>query len=113
LAAPKAFSDRFAGSLAQQNGTGGSLLSVLGTGTGTHRVLLRIDLVSTDGQSISNTALQLEDLASHTVCRGTVSSMSAAGFKGSCAFTSGDSRTVAAVWRLTGRHLAGTISLRV
>ena len=113
LAAPKAFSDRFAGSLAQQNGTGGSLLSVLGTGTGTRRVLLRIDLVSTDGQSISNTALQLEDLASRSVCRGTVSSMSSAGFKGSCAFTSGDSRTVAAVWRLTGRHLAGTISLRV
>jgi DMSO/TMAO reductase YedYZ heme-binding membrane subunit len=112
LTAPKAFSDRFTGSLAQQNGVGGSLLSVTGTGTGGRRVLLRIDLLSTDGQSISNTALQLEDVASRTVCQGTVSSVSSAGFRGSCAFTTGESRSIAADWRLTGRHLAGTISLR-
>ena len=112
LTAPSAFSDRFTGSLAQRNGTGGSLLSVIGTGTGSRRVLLRIDLLSTDGQSISNTALQLEDVATRTVCQGTVSSMSAAGFKGRCAVTTGTSRSIAAVWRLTGKHLAGTINLR-
>ena len=110
--APKAFSDRFSGSLAQQNGVGGSLLSVIGTGTGSRRVLLRIDLLSTDGQSISNTALQLEDVATRTVCQGTVSRVNSAGFTGSCAFTTGNSRSITAVWRLTGRHLAGTISLR-
>ena len=108
-ATPRAFSDSFAGSIAQRDYTGGSLLSVVGNGTGARRVLVRVDLVTTDGQSISDTALQLKDLVGGSVCSGTVSNVGSAGFNGSCSFPDGSSRTVAAVWRLTGRHVAGSI----
>jgi methionine sulfoxide reductase heme-binding subunit len=110
--APTAFSDRFAGTLAQRNGAGGALLSVVGTGTGARRALLRIDLVTTDGQSIANNVLQLQDLASKLVCRGTVSRIGSTGFRGSCSFADGSSRTVTGVWQLTSNHFAGSIAVK-
>jgi hypothetical protein len=111
VAPARAFSDTFSGSLTQVNGAGGSLLSVVGNGTGARPVLVRIDLVSTDGRSISDTALQLEDVASRSVCSGTVTSVGSTGFKGSCAFSGGSARAVAAVWRVTNGHGAGSLSV--
>ena len=113
VAAPASFTGSFSGSLAQRDGVGGSMLSVVGRASGTRRMLVRIDLVSTGGDGfISDTALQLEDVRTGSVCLGTVSRVGRTGFSGSCSFAGGASRTVAATWRLTGRHVAGSLSVK-
>jgi len=105
------FTDSFGGSLTRIDGAAGSMLSVLGRGTGTRAVLLRIDLVTSDGQSISGTALQLEDITSGSICTGTISSVNAGGFAGACRFTDGSSRAVSGVWRLSAGQLSGSLSV--
>ncbi len=108
-AAPVAFADAFTGSMSQQTGAAGELLSVVGRGTGRDPVLVRIDLVSPDGQTVTDTALQLENVASGAICRGTVSAIGAGGFSGSCSYTSGSARTVAGNWQLAGQTVTGNL----
>jgi hypothetical protein len=110
-AGPTSFSEGFAGSLSRQASVGGSMLSILGRGTGVDPVLLRIDLVSTDGRSISDTALQVEDTANGLICSGTVSNIGDTGFSGTCSFPTGTPRSVRATWQLADENLSGNLSL--
>jgi hypothetical protein len=111
VAPPATFVDTFSGSLAQQEGPGGSLLSIIGSTTGSRRLLLRVDLVSTEGRSISNTALQLKDITSGYVCSGTVSTLTTTGFTGTCSFSGDNIRTVVVSWRLSGQRVTGTLKV--
>lgn len=109
---PVRLAERFAGSLSQSQGTSGArLLSIVGRGAGSRPVLVRIDLLSPDGDTFSASALQLEDLASGSICTGTVSSIGDSGFTGSCAFASGAARTVVAIWQLEADRLRGSLDL--
>jgi len=108
---PSSFSDSFSGSLSRENGAAGTMLSINGHGTGSAPVLVRIDLVTTDGSSISDTSLQLEDSANGSICTGTVSNIGATGFNGSCSLPTGTSRTVDATWQLDADDLTGTLNL--
>lgn len=110
-ALPNSISDSFSGTLVRENGATGSMLSVIGRGAGATPVLLRIDLVSTDGRSIGDTALQLEDAANGTICTGSVTGIGDTGFTGSCTFPTGSARTVAATWQLGTDTVNGTLTL--
>ena len=61
-APPVALTDSFTGRLVQTPGAAAELLSVTGRGAGSRALLVRIDLVSPDDDSITDTALQLEDV---------------------------------------------------
>jgi hypothetical protein len=109
-AAPVSFADSFAGTLAQRSGATAELLSITGRGTGSRAVVVRIDLVSPDGDSITGTALQLEDIRTGAICAGTVSQIGADGFRGTCDFGS-SARSVAATWRLDSGQISGRLTL--
>ena len=109
---PRAISESFRGSISQQAGASGVLVSIAAHGTGRRPVLLRLDLVSLDGQSIADTALQFKDMKSGSLCRGTVTSFQATRFSGTCSFPGGSIRTLSASWQMTAdRQLAGTLDL--
>ena len=112
-ATPTAFADSFTGSVAQQDGAAGSLVSVIGSGKGGRSVLLRLDAVTPDGETITSTALQLRDLKSGAICSGSVSQLAASGFTGRCSFSGGGSRTVVSAWTITGRHVSGSLDLKL
>jgi len=104
--------DAFAGSVTQQNGSSAALVSVLGHGTGTRALAVRIDLVTADGQTIDNSSLQVKDVKSGSVCTGTIASIGASGFSGSCSFPGGSSRPVSGTWALASdRSVSGRVSL--
>jgi hypothetical protein len=104
--------DAFAGSVTQQNGSSAALVSVLGRGTGTRALAVRIDLVTADGQSIDSSSLQVKDVTSGSICTGTVASIGASGFSGSCSFPGGASRSVSGTWQLASdRTVSGRVSL--
>jgi hypothetical protein len=108
---PSSFSDSFSGSLSRENGTVGAMLSIEGHGTGSTPLLVRIDLVTTDGRSISDSSLQLEDSANGSICTGTVSNIGDSGFNGSCNLPTGTPRTVAGTWQLDADTVSGTLRL--
>jgi hypothetical protein len=87
------------------------MLSIEGHGTGSTPLLVRIDLVTTDGRSISDSSLQLEDSANGSVCTGTVSNIGDSGFNGSCNLPTGTPRTVAGTWQLDADTVSGTLRL--
>jgi methionine sulfoxide reductase heme-binding subunit len=108
---PGRVSDTFAGSVEQQQGPGGALVSVVGRGTGQRRLLVRIDLVTPDGSRIADTALQVRDVVSGTLCTGTVTAVGGGGFAGSCSFPGGAARTVSGAWSVSGRSVSGRLTL--
>jgi sulfoxide reductase heme-binding subunit YedZ len=108
---PGAFAETFNGSLSQQAGAGGAMLSIIGRGSGARQVLVRIDLVSPDSRSITGTALQLKDTKTGSICSGTISAIGARGFAGTCTFTTGSARTVAATWELNAGHVTGNLTV--
>jgi methionine sulfoxide reductase heme-binding subunit len=108
---PGRVSESFSGSLEQQQGPGGALVSVVGNGSGQRRLLVRIDLVTPDGEQILDTALQVRDVASGALCTGTVTTVDRSGFEGSCAFPGGPVRTVSGAWRVAGRSVSGRLTL--
>jgi hypothetical protein len=112
VATPQRFSDGFSGSLTQRDGADGALVSIVGDGRGARRVLVRLDLVTPDGETITDTALQLKDLSSGSVCSGAISSFDSSGFTGTCTFDGGSPRTVSAAWRISGSRVTGNLSLR-
>jgi sulfoxide reductase heme-binding subunit YedZ len=109
--APGRVSDTFSGSVQQRQGPGGALVSVVGTGTGRRRLLVRIDLVTPDGEQILDTALQVRDVVSGALCTGTVTTVDGSGFEGSCAFPGGPVRTVSGSWRVSNRSVSGRVTL--
>jgi hypothetical protein len=109
---PASLTDSFTGAITQQNGASAALVSVIGTGTGSRPVALRIDLVTADGQTIDSSSLQVKDVASGSICKGTVASVGASGFSGSCTFGSGGTRTVTGTWQLADdRTVSGDVSI--
>jgi len=109
---PSAFADSFSGSVQQRQGSEAALVSVVGRGSGSRPVLVRIDLVTDDGETITDTSLQVRDLTTGTVCSGTVSSAGADGFSGTCTFPGGTSRSVSGTWQISGRSVQGSLRLR-
>ncbi|HYA09217.1 MAG TPA: hypothetical protein VEG24_06470, partial [Gaiellaceae bacterium] len=104
--------DAFAGSVTQQNGSSAALVSVLGRGTGSRSLAVRIDLVTADGQTIGSSALQVKDVTSGSICTGTIDSIDSSGFSGSCSFPGGGSRSVSGTWQLASdRSVSGRVSL--
>ncbi len=108
---PGRVSDSFAGSVEQQQGPGGALVSVVGRGAGQRRLVVRIDLVTPDGEQIANTALQVKDAVSGALCTGTVTTVDGSGFEGTCSFPGGAVRAVSGTWRVTGRSVSGALRL--
>jgi hypothetical protein len=109
---PASLTDTFTGAITQQNGASAALVSVIGTGTGSRPVALRIDLVTADGQTIDSSSLQVKDVATGSICKGTVASVGASGFSGSCTFGSGGSRTVTGTWQLADdRTVSGDVRI--
>ena len=111
-AVPTSLTDRFTGAVTQQNGASAALVSVIGTGTGSRPVAVRIDLVTADGQTIDSSSLQVKDVATGSICKGTVASVGASGFSGSCTFGSGGTRKVTGTWQLAeDRTVSGDVSI--
>jgi hypothetical protein len=109
---PRSVSDTFTGAITQQDGASAALVSVIGTGTGSRPVAVRIDLVTADGQTIDSSSLQVKDVTTGSVCKGTVASVGASGFSGSCTFGSGGTRNVTGTWQLAeDRTVSGNVSL--
>ena len=112
-AVPSSFDVSFAGSISQLQGSSGSLLSVVGKGTGAREIALRIDLASTDGTTYSGTSLQLEDGPTGSTCTGAIGTIGNEGFSGTCRFPDGSSRTVTGTWTVTGgRRVTGSVAMR-
>jgi len=109
---PSSVSDSFTGAITQQNGASAALVSVIGTGTGSRPVAVRIDLVTADGQTIDSSSLQVKDEATGSICKGTVASVGASGFSGTCTFGSGATRNVTGTWQLAeDRTVTGDVSI--
>jgi len=107
-----AVTDTFAGSVTQESGSSAALVSVLGRGTGSRSLAVRIDLVTADGQTIDDSSLQVKDVTSGSICTGTVASIDSSGFSGSCSFPGGGSRSVSGTWQLASdRSVSGRVSL--
>jgi hypothetical protein len=103
--------DSFSGSVRQQQGSSGALVSVVGDASGARRLALRIDLVTPDGREITDTALQVRDLVSGALCSGTVSRVGGGGFSGTCRFPGGASRAVSGDWSVAGSAVSGRLTL--
>jgi hypothetical protein len=111
-AVPASLTDSFTGAITQQDGASAALVSVVGTGTGTRPVAVRIDLVTGDGQTIDSSSLQVKDVATGSICKGTIASVGASGFSGSCTFGGGAARSVTGTWRLAeDRTVSGDVSI--
>jgi sulfoxide reductase heme-binding subunit YedZ len=103
--------DSFSGSVSQEQGAGGALVSVVGNGSGERDLAVRIDLVTPDGRQITDTALQVRDLVSGALCSGTVTRVGGGGFSGACRFPGGTSRTVSGDWSVAGSSVSGRVTL--
>lgn len=110
-ALPGAVSDAFAGSVQQQNGAGGALVSIVGSGTGGRALRLRLDVVTPDGQTMTDTSLQVQDVKTGQVCTGSITNVSGTGFVGTCGFPGGATRTVTGTWQLTQQSAVGRVRL--
>ena len=109
-APPASLSASFSGSVEQRRGSAGALVSVVGKGSGARSVLLRIDIAALDDRT-TDTSLQLEDVASGTICKGTVTALNGSGFSGTCAFPGGPTRSVGGDWQVSGNSVSGRVRL--
>jgi methionine sulfoxide reductase heme-binding subunit len=106
------FSERLDGRISEVTGVTRGIVSMVGEGAGTQRVLVRADLLVQPGH-IERTAFQMEYLPSGTRCAGTVTRAESFGFDAVCRLPNGVRRFVRAQWQGTGANrLAGTISAR-
>ena len=106
------FSERLDGRISEVTGVTRGIVSMVGEGTGSQRVLVRADLLVQPGH-IERTAFQMEYLPSGTRCTGTVTRAESFGFDAVCRLPNGVRRFVRAQWQGTGAtRIAGTISAR-
>ena len=108
---PATISQSFSGSVSQQQGQSGVLVTVAARGAGRPPLRLRLDLVSLDGQSIADTSLQLQDATTGAVCGGTLTAFGPSGFSGTCSLADGSTRTVSATWQVDGQQVTGQLDL--
>jgi methionine sulfoxide reductase heme-binding subunit len=78
-------------------------------GTAARSSAFRIDLLTGDGESVSDSALQLRFPGGST-CEGTLTSLDQTGFTGSCSLPGAGTRTVQAAWTVRDGTVSGTIS---
>jgi methionine sulfoxide reductase heme-binding subunit len=78
-------------------------------GTAARSTAFRIDLLTGDGQTVSDSALQLR-FPGGTMCEGTLTALDQTGFTGSCSLPGGGTRTVQADWTVSDGAVAGTIT---
>jgi sulfoxide reductase heme-binding subunit YedZ len=85
-----------------RNGTNlTQIVSFVGQAKQPQKLLVRADLlVATQG--LQHTEFQLEYLPSGDICRGTITSLGAADFGGTCRMPNGENRTVGATWQPNG-----------
>jgi len=96
-----------------RNGTNlAQIVSFIGQAETPQKLLIRADLLVAP-QGLKNTTFQLEYLPSGDICRGTISSLAATDFGGTCQMANGESRTVGASWQsnATGTGVIGSIQL--
>ena len=106
------FSEPLTGRISEVTGVTRGIVSMVGEGTGTQRVLVRADLLVQPGH-IERTAFQMEYLPSGTRCTGTVTRAESFGFDAVCTLPNGARRFIRAQWQGTGAtRIAGTISAR-
>jgi sulfoxide reductase heme-binding subunit YedZ len=91
------FHDSLAGVIARNAGPSREIVSVIGTGEGEQRVLMRADLL-VEPQGLLATSFQLEFLPSGLRCHGRVTHIDSLGFQGSCHAADGTTRFVRAAW---------------
>ena len=89
-----------------ESGSSG-ILSIRGTAA--QAAAFRIDLLTSDGESASDSALQVR-FPGGALCEGTLTSLDQTGFTGSCALAGSGTRTVQADWTVSDRTVAGTIT---
>jgi methionine sulfoxide reductase heme-binding subunit len=89
-----------------ENGDSG-IVSISGS-AGTSSAF-RIDLLTSNGQSVSDSALQLQ-FANGATCEGTLTSLDTSGFAGTCTLAGGGTRTVTAQWTVADNNVSGTIA---
>jgi hypothetical protein len=85
---------------------GGGVVSISGTAATS---AFRIDLLTNDGQRVSDSALQVR-FPSGATCEGTLTALDQSGFSGTCNVPGGGTRTVQASWTVSGGSVSGTIS---
>jgi methionine sulfoxide reductase heme-binding subunit len=105
------FTEPLTGHIAQLNGVTRGIVSMVGEGKGTQRVLVRADLLLEPGK-VDRTAFQMEYLPSGLRCNGTVTKARGFGFDAVCRLPRGARRFVSANWQGTGTSeiASGTIS---
>ena len=80
-----------------RNGTEAEqIVSFVGQSSRPQKLLVRADLLVAG--TLRNTSLQLEYLPSGDVCRGSVTTVAAESFSGSCRLPNGEQRTIEASW---------------
>lgn len=98
-----------------RNGTNiEQIVSFVGQAEKPQKLLVRADLLVAAQTGVQTTSLQLEYLPSGDICRGTVPSIGAEAFTGSCRMPNGDVLTVSANWspNAAGNGVIGQIQLR-
>ena len=85
---------------------GSGVVSIRGTAAAS---AFRIDLLTNQGDRVSDSALQVR-FPSGTTCEGTLTALDQSGFSGTCDLPGGVTRTVRATWTVSDGTVSGTIS---
>ena len=86
---------------------GSGVVSISGTAAST--AAFRIDLLTSGGDRVSDSALQMR-FPGGTTCEGTLTALDQSGFSGTCNLPDGTTRTVQASWTVADGSVSGTIS---
>jgi methionine sulfoxide reductase heme-binding subunit len=86
---------------------GSGIVSI--SGTAASRSAFRIDLLTNDGERVSDSALQVR-FPGGTTCEGTLTALDQSGFSGTCDLPGVGTRTVRASWTVSDGTVSGTIS---
>ena len=108
---PARLSLSFSGSIAQRNGAAARSSRSSAGAAAAARCSSGSTSSRPDGSTITDTALQLEDMRSGAVCTGTVAAIDATGFNGTCSFPGGASRSVTGSWNVRNGSVSGRVRL--
>lgn len=86
---------------------GGGIVSI--SGTAASGSAFRIDLLTSDGQQVADSALQMR-FPGGTTCEGTLTALDQNGFSGTCDLPNGGTQTVRASWTVSDGTVSGTLS---
>jgi len=86
---------------------GSGIVSIRGTAGPS--AAFRIDLLTSNGQQVSDSALQVR-FPGGTTCEGTLTALDQSGFSGTCDLPDGATQTVQASWTVSYGTVSGTLS---